>query len=394
VLDVLQFWQDVKQVILSVAQVHLSRKEAERKVTGAGLSPDDSSLGLTSGKGGEGLFILLHGVPGIGKTSTAEAMARALGKPLFHIHIGSLAVTTEDLDTSLDRIFRLAAIWDCILTLDEVDLFFSRAATAGENLLSVFLQKLENYDGILFLTTSHGNVDSDWGALTSRMHYVIHYPPLTLEQTLNIWRLNIECVREDEAKFATPIQIHEDDLLTLAEELFRRNSHKPWNGRQIRHAFQVARSLAYYDYGYQEQQQLEYWSSSTEPISPPRLDRRYFETINDEWPRVDNAPQSDSTSYTELEYESSVEEFINPREMVKMGPVFENPSRSLFSEIHPQHRSISAPIQGVSELQSENDGGQLQQNSTSVNGRAESQDDSADTSVQTPNITSTSSNHG
>jgi len=173
-LDALQIRQEIKQAILSAAQVHLSRKEAEGRAAAAGLSPDESSIGLSSLKSDKGLFILLHGVPGVGKTFTAEAMARALGKPLFHIAIGSLAVTTEDLDTSLDHIFRLAAIWDCILTLDEVDWFFSRAATAGENLLSVFLQKLENYDGILFLTTSHSNVDRDWGALTSRMNYVIH----------------------------------------------------------------------------------------------------------------------------------------------------------------------------------------------------------------------------
>jgi hypothetical protein len=122
-LDSLKIPQRVKHAIQGSVQGHFLQKNAERKITRS------VSLDLIQGKG-TGLFILLHGVPGVGKTATAEAIAQANGKPLFKITVGDLGMTPERLEISLREIFRLASIWDCILLLDEVDTFFSQRSRA------------------------------------------------------------------------------------------------------------------------------------------------------------------------------------------------------------------------------------------------------------------------
>lgn len=123
-LDSLKIPQRVKHAIQGSIQGHFLQKHAERKIDQGWVSLD-----LIQGKG-TGLFILLHGVPGVGKTATAEAIAQANGKPLFKITVGDLGMTPERLEISLREIFRLASIWDCILLLDEVDTFFSRRSRA------------------------------------------------------------------------------------------------------------------------------------------------------------------------------------------------------------------------------------------------------------------------
>ena len=80
---------------------------------------------LIRGKG-SGLFILLHGVPGVGKTATAEAVAQANKKPLFVITCGDLGFSPKEVEVSLGNIFRLAHLWDCVLLLDEADIFLTR----------------------------------------------------------------------------------------------------------------------------------------------------------------------------------------------------------------------------------------------------------------------------
>jgi hypothetical protein len=123
-LESLKIPQTVKHAIQGSVQGHFLQKNAERKI-----DQDWLSLDLIQGKG-TGLFILLHGVPGVGKTATAEAIAQANGKPLFKITVGDLGMTPDRLEISLREIFRLASIWDCILLLDEVDTFFSQRTRA------------------------------------------------------------------------------------------------------------------------------------------------------------------------------------------------------------------------------------------------------------------------
>ncbi|KAH6962786.1 hypothetical protein DER45DRAFT_534024 [Fusarium avenaceum] len=108
--------------------VHMYRKVAVRFVQRRrpALGPVDQDL--VGGKG-SGLFILLQGVPGVGKTAAAEAVAQAHEKRLFTITCRDLGLTPEAVDTKLNEVFRLAHLWDRVLLLDEADAFFPRRDT-------------------------------------------------------------------------------------------------------------------------------------------------------------------------------------------------------------------------------------------------------------------------
>ncbi|KAH8655727.1 hypothetical protein BX600DRAFT_515435 [Xylariales sp. PMI_506] len=219
------------------------------------IHDDHKDMIRSLGKG-KGLFILLHGVPGVGKTATAEAVAQASGKPLFAITCGDLGLTPNEVETALQRIFRLANTWDCVLLLDEVDTFFSQRSKGDSTLtkntlVSVFLRVLEYYDGLLFLTTNRpGALDE---AFRSRLHLTLYYPPLSFQQTLDIWRLNIDRLRRVEMERHDnlghrPLQINDKELERFARDRFQHERGRfRWNGRQIRNAFQIASSLAHFE---------------------------------------------------------------------------------------------------------------------------------------------------
>ncbi|RDW91764.1 hypothetical protein BP5796_01158 [Coleophoma crateriformis] len=286
-LDSLKIPNAIKHAIQGSVRGHFLQKKVERRI-----DPNWASLDLIQGKG-TGLFILLHGVPGVGKTATAEAIAQANGKPLFKMTVGDLGVTPDRLELSLREIFRLASIWDCILLLDEVDTFFSQrsradTATHKNAMVSVFLRVLDYYSGILFLTTNRSGVLDE--AFKSRIHYKIYYPDLTLEQTLDIWKLNIHRVRKIEEELAKVEQresllINDNDLLGFAQCLFleggsNRRGHGRWNGRQIRNAFQVACSLAYYEHRF-NQEKAGLATARDAGSDRPVLSVRHFQTMHD-----------------------------------------------------------------------------------------------------------------
>lgn len=62
---------------------------------------------LIPGKG-NGLIVLLHGPPGVGKTLTAESVAMLTGKPLYSISMSDIGLSSAVAETNLIRIFDLA----------------------------------------------------------------------------------------------------------------------------------------------------------------------------------------------------------------------------------------------------------------------------------------------
>lgn len=120
----LQIDENHKRVVKSLVKAHFHKQTLQKHQTSAILSQD-----LIQGKGA-GLFILLHGVPGVGKTATAEAVAQSNKKPLFSITCGDLGFSPREVDENLRDIFRLAHSWDCVLLLDEADVFTSRRETS------------------------------------------------------------------------------------------------------------------------------------------------------------------------------------------------------------------------------------------------------------------------
>lgn len=155
------------------------------------------SLDIIRGKG-RGLIILLHGVPGVGKTSTAESIASQLDRPLFPITCGDLGTTASAVESALMDFFTLAAKWKCVLLLDEADVFLAQRKGGDfkrNGLVSVFLRVLEWYAGILILTTNRvGEFDE---AFRSRIHISLYYPRLTRTSTEDIWKLNLRRIAEN-----------------------------------------------------------------------------------------------------------------------------------------------------------------------------------------------------
>lgn len=121
----LQLQEIHKQVIQTAVRSHLKRRPIDRQIE-SGTSATVYTQDFIRGKG-RGLLVMLHGEPGTGKTATAEAVAQMFKRPLFPLSCGSLdSVYTAE--RQLDAVFRLSALWDCILLLDEADVFLSARA--------------------------------------------------------------------------------------------------------------------------------------------------------------------------------------------------------------------------------------------------------------------------
>ncbi|KAJ0423901.1 P-loop containing nucleoside triphosphate hydrolase protein [Aspergillus carlsbadensis] len=246
-----------KQLILALVRSH-SRGKLATPGKAVDIRPE---MDLVRGKG-KGLIILLHGVPGVGKTSTAESIASFTKRPLYPITCGDLGETAREVEESLEAHFTLAHRWGCILLLDEADVFLAkreRGDIKRNALVSVFLRVLEYYPGILFLTTNRvGSFDE---AFKSRIHIALYYPPLSRDFTLQVWSSCLAQIERQNPQREAPVKFDRGKLLEFAEEQY--NSDTPWNGRQIRNAFQTAIALA--DYERAEKRRIVRFDSSPVP---------------------------------------------------------------------------------------------------------------------------------
>jgi SpoVK/Ycf46/Vps4 family AAA+-type ATPase len=190
---------------------------------------------IISGKG-NGLIMLLHGGPGTGKTFTAESVAEMAEKPLYNVTCGDIGTLPEDVEQYLESVLNLGKIWDCVVLLDEADVFLEERTLADlqrNALVSVFLRALEYYDGILILTSNRvGTFDE---AFKSRIQLALHYDNLNKAQRLKIWKNFI-----DRLKAIEEPEIDFNDIECYIPEL----AEAEMNGRQIRNAITVARKLA------------------------------------------------------------------------------------------------------------------------------------------------------
>lgn len=114
--------------------------------------------------------------------------------------------------------------------------------------LKVFLRELEYYSGILFLTTNRPGVIDE--AFLSRIHMAFQYPAIDLPSTKMMWNNIMDRIERDNKSSCTEVAItfKREQLLRFAEKDFLRRERKgkPWNGRQIRNAFNTAIGLGRY----------------------------------------------------------------------------------------------------------------------------------------------------
>ena len=198
----------------------------------------DKGTDMIAGKG-QGLIILLHGGPGTGKTFTAESVAEIAKKPLYRVSCGDLGTDPTKVEEYLESVLYLGKIWDCVVLLDEADVYLEQRSMESLDrnaLVSVFLRVIEYYEGILILTSNRvGTFDE---AFKSRLQLALHYENLKEDDRRKIWENFIKRLKSLEE---TGVDF--DDLDTHVDALAK---HK-LNGRQIRNAITTARQLALYE---------------------------------------------------------------------------------------------------------------------------------------------------
>ena len=136
-----------------------------------------------------GNVILCKGVPGVGKTLTAEIYSELIERPLYLLHSGSLGTNAKDIEANLRVIFSRAERWNCVLLLDEADVFIvTRSNNIEQNaIVAEFLRTMEYFSGLLFMTTNRpSDIDE---AIISRCAAIIEYEIPTPENAAKIWQV-------------------------------------------------------------------------------------------------------------------------------------------------------------------------------------------------------------
>ncbi|KAK4165174.1 hypothetical protein QBC43DRAFT_351527 [Cladorrhinum sp. PSN259] len=192
---------------------------------------------------GEGQIFLLHGGPGVGKTYTAECIAEYTGRPLLSLTVSDVGTEERSMESQLLHWFTLAERWGAVMLIDEADIYLERRRPGDikrNGLVSIFLRWVEYYKGVLFLTSNRVGQFDD--AFTSRIHVIIHYPPLSKEYRKKIWEGFFEKLKKERPDIKVTRRAREFVLKT--NEVTSLN----WNGREIRNAFQTAVTLAQYQF--------------------------------------------------------------------------------------------------------------------------------------------------
>jgi len=191
---------------------------------------------------GDGVVVLLHGPPGVGKTYTVETTAIHTQRPLVALTIGDLGSNESSIEEELTRWFDLATRWRAVLLIDEADIFLEKRRTsdlARNGVVTAFLRRMEYFGGLLFLTTNR--IDTMDEAFMSRVHVVIGFEKLSDNTRVAIWK-NFFAKLRKEMKEIRVADEAEQYVLGDPEII-----GMDWNGREIRNAFQTAIALAEYE---------------------------------------------------------------------------------------------------------------------------------------------------
>ncbi len=163
---------------------------------------------------GRSVSVLLVGPPGTGKTMTAHVIANMLGLPLFHADLSQ--VTDKyigETEKNLEIIFSESEKTGCVLFLDEADSICGKRSEVSDshdryanNSTAFLLQRLEQYDGLVILSTNLINNIDD--AFMRRMKFIIQFSVPEAAVRLELWR----------ASFTDKMTLSSDvDLPFLAE---------------------------------------------------------------------------------------------------------------------------------------------------------------------------------
>ncbi|GAB1315621.1 AAA+ ATPase domain-containing protein [Madurella fahalii] len=222
--------QDIKWNESAIDRLRIPEKQKDIiiRLTRNHVANNDKPGYVIEGKG-QGVIMLLEGPPGVGKTLTAEALAEKLHKPLYVVGTASLNHDPEELETSLDKIRKLADRWNAVLLLDEGDVFLKTRSDGQfmvNNVVAVFLRMLEYYRGVMVITTNRARyLDS---AVNSRMNLRLRYRKPGREARRSMWE---DCVESS-------------GMHTLEDRHFDRLKWFKLSGREIKNIVGTAQLLA------------------------------------------------------------------------------------------------------------------------------------------------------
>ena len=131
---------------------------------------------------GRGLSVLFAGVPGTGKTMSAQVMAKQLNMEMYKINISQIVSKyIGETEKNLQAVFNEAKKANCILFFDECDALFGKRSQVKDahdrnaNVeVAYLLQQIEEHDGVCILATNLlQNIDE---AFMRRITYVVRFP--------------------------------------------------------------------------------------------------------------------------------------------------------------------------------------------------------------------------
>lgn len=157
-----------------------------------------------------GNIIICQGLPGLGKTLTAEVYSELTETPIYSVHSGTMGTSPQEVEKSLKIIFKRQRRWGCLVLLDEADVFVkSRGDNLVQNaIVAEFLRTLEYFEGLMFMTTNRPDDIDD--AIISRAAAIITYKPPSTSHAIRIWQV----------MFAQNGVEPSDELLIALTELF------------------------------------------------------------------------------------------------------------------------------------------------------------------------------
>lgn len=143
---------------------------------------------------GAGLSVLLSGLPGTGKTMTAQVLAHELKRALYVIDLSRVVDKyIGETEKRLSKIFDEAERSQAMLLFDEADSLFAKRTNVKSsndryaNLeVNYLLQRLEAYSGVSILTTNFADGLDE--ALARRIQFKIDFPMPDAKQREMLWK--------------------------------------------------------------------------------------------------------------------------------------------------------------------------------------------------------------
>ncbi len=144
-----------------------------------------------------GYRVMFHGLPGTGKTLTANLLGKYTQKDVYRIDL-SLVVSKYigETEKNLSKLFDKANNKNWILFFDEADAIFGKRTNVRDahdkyanQEVSYLLQRIESHSGLVILASNFkSNIDT---AFTRRFQSMIEFETPTYKERLLLWQNNL-----------------------------------------------------------------------------------------------------------------------------------------------------------------------------------------------------------